>query len=158
MIRRAAALAYLMSLTATAGDVYRSVDAQGHVQYSDTPTPGAELVHAQSLRGAPAPSSAAPVVAQGPAPAATKGSAAKSTTAGTATPATADAQRALHNDLEQVRAEQCQKAQDSYQQAIQARRVYRPGADGEREYLSDDEADQVRLNARLEMEAACKGA
>jgi hypothetical protein len=155
LIRRAAALAYLMSLTATAGDVYRSVDAQGHVQYSDTPTPGSELVHTQNLRGAPAPPSAAPVAAQGTA--AAKPADARSATAGPASPATADAQRALHNDVEQVRAEQCQKAQDSYQQAIQARRVYRPGADGEREYLSDDEADQVRLNARLEMEAACKG-
>jgi hypothetical protein len=156
LIRRAAALAYLMSLTATAGDVYRSVDAQGHVQYSDTPTPGSELVHTQNLRAAPATPSAAPLAAQGSAPAA-KPADAKPATAGPANPATADAQRALHNDLEQVRAEQCQKAQDSYQQAIQARRVYRPGADGEREYLSDDEADQVRLNARLEMEAACKG-
>src|ERR1700690_812809 len=142
-----------MSLTATAGDVYRSVDAQGHVQYSDTPTPGAELVHTQNLRGAPAPPSAAPSAAQ----ATLKPADVKTATAGPASPATADAQRALHNDLEQVHADQCQKAQDSYQQAIQARRVYRPGADGEREYLSDDEADQVRLNARLEMEAACKG-
>jgi uncharacterized protein DUF4124 len=153
LIRRAAALAYLMSLTATAGDVYRSVDAQGHVQYSDTPTPGAELVHTQVPRSASAPPSAN----LGTAPATPKPLDAKTGTASPTNPATADAQRALHNDVEQVRADQCQKAQDSYQQAIQARRVYRPGADGEREYLSDEEADQVRLNARLEMEAACKG-
>ena len=148
MIRRAAAIVYLMSLTATAGDVYRSVDAQGHVQYSDTPTPGAELVHTQNLRGAPAQPAAQPAGKPGDA---------KPGTGASGTPATADAQRAMQSDIEQVRAEQCKKAQDSYQQAIQARRVYRPGADGEREYLSDEEADQVRLNARLEMEAACKG-
>jgi len=148
-MRRAAAIVYLMSLSATAGDVYRSVDSQGHVQYSDTPGPGAELVHAQSLRAPTAPP---------PAPSAAKPATdAKPGTGGPANPAVADAQRAMQNDLEQTRADQCKKATDSYQQAIQARRVYRPGADGEREYLSDDEADQVRLNARLEMETACKG-
>jgi hypothetical protein len=152
LIRRAAAIVYLMSLTATAGDVYRSVDSQGHVQYSDTPSPGAELVHTQTLRGAPA-QPLAPSTAQ---PGAKPGDA-KPAAAGPANPATADAQRALQTDVDQVRADQCRKAQDSYQQAIQARRVYRPGADGEREYLSDEEADQVRLNARLEMETACKG-
>ena len=52
-MRRTAAILYLMSLSATAGDVYRSVDSQGHVQYSDTPVPGAELVHVQSLSAAP---------------------------------------------------------------------------------------------------------
>ena len=62
----------------------------------------------------------------------------------------------MQSDLQQVRADQCKQAQDSYQQAIQARRVYKSGADGERQYLTDEEADQVRLNARLEMEAACK--
>jgi hypothetical protein len=148
LIRRAAAIVYLMSLTAAAGDVYRSVDSQGHVQYSDTPSPGAELVHTQNLRGAPAQPAAQTGAKPGDA---------KPATAGPTNPATADAQRALQTDVEQVRAEQCRKAQDSYQQAIQARRVYKPGADGEREYLSDEEADQVRLNARLEMEAACKG-
>jgi len=147
-MRRAAAIVYLMSLTAGAGDVYRSVDPQGHVQYSDTPTPGAQLVHTQTARGTPAPP---------PAPAATKSADAGAGTASPTSAATADAQHAVQSDLEQVRAEQCRKAQDSYQQSIQARRVYKAGADGEREYLSDDEADQVRLNARLEMEAACKG-
>jgi hypothetical protein len=140
LIRRAAAIVYLMSLTATAGDVYRSVDSQGHVQYSDTPVAGAELVHVQNLHGAPAPPAAKPEAKMA-----------------SAAPANTDARRALQTDLEQVRADQCKKAQDNYQQAIQARRVFRPGADGEREYLSDDEADQVRLNARLEMETACKG-
>src|ERR1039458_7372493 len=62
-MRHAAAIALMMSLpfAAAMADVYRSVDAQGHVQYSDTPTPGAELVHLQKL-GIPsaAPSSAPP--------------------------------------------------------------------------------------------------
>ena len=50
-MRRAAAIAIfgLLPLTAAFADVYRSVDAQGHVQYSDTPMPGAELIHVQKL-------------------------------------------------------------------------------------------------------------
>ena len=50
-MRYAVAVALIMSLpfTAAMADVYRSHDAQGHVQYSDTPTPGAELVHVQKL-------------------------------------------------------------------------------------------------------------
>ena len=45
-MRPAVAIAILAALpfSAALADVYRSVDAQGHVLYSDTPTPGAELV------------------------------------------------------------------------------------------------------------------
>jgi len=63
-MRQAAAVALIMSLLigAAVADVYRSVDAQGHVQYSDTPTPGAELVHMQKfgVAGATTSSSAPP--------------------------------------------------------------------------------------------------
>ena len=45
-MRSAAAIAMLalLPLSVSFADVYRSVDAQGHVLYSDTPSPGAELV------------------------------------------------------------------------------------------------------------------
>src|ERR1700727_58325 len=45
-MRPAVAIAILAALpfSAALADVYRSVDAQGYVLYSDTPTPGAELV------------------------------------------------------------------------------------------------------------------
>ena len=54
-----------------------------------------------------------------------------------------------------TRATQCKAAQDKYQKSVEARRVYRLNKAGEREYLSDTEADQARLNARLEMERSC---
>jgi hypothetical protein len=51
-MRRATAIAILvwLPLAAALADVFKSVDAQGHVQYSDTPTPGAELVRMNSQR------------------------------------------------------------------------------------------------------------
>ena len=63
--------------------------------------------------------------------------------------------QAMQKDLAATHARQCKEAQDKYQKAIEARRVYRMGKDGEREYLSDIEADQMRLNARLELDRAC---
>ncbi len=155
-MRRAAAIVYLMSLTATAGDVYRSVDAQGHVQYSDTPSPGAELVHIQDPRGAP-------VTAATPGPPPTAGTP-PSASAGSK-PADPiheqleqeDAKRSVQNDLADTHAEQCKQARANYQQVIEAHRLYKSGSDGERVYLTDEESDQMRLNARLQMESACKG-
>ena len=65
------------------------------------------------------------------------------------------AARAVQKDTSESRADQCKKAQDAYQASIQARRIYKAGADGGREYLSDADADQVRLTNRTTMEALC---
>jgi hypothetical protein len=154
-MRRAVIAALIMSLpfTAAMADVYRSVDAQGQVHYSDTPTPGAQLVHVQNLgvgatnvaSGASASSSAgSPRTAAAndnlPPPDPVKQQAAK---------------QAVQQDVAQTRADQCKKATTDYNQAVDARRIYKPGANGEREYLSDADADQQRLNLRLAMEAVC---
>jgi hypothetical protein len=40
---------------------------------------------------------------------------------------------------------------------VQARRIYTTGADGERQFLSDDEADKARVAHKIEMDEACKG-
>jgi hypothetical protein len=63
--------------------------------------------------------------------------------------------QAVQKDVSAARAAQCKEAQDKYQKSIEARRIYRMSKDGEREYLSDTEADQMRLNARLEMDKSC---
>jgi hypothetical protein len=148
-MRHAAIAALIMSLpfAAAVADVYRSVDAQGQVHYSDSPSPGAELIHVQKL-----------------------GLSGTSTNVATSGPANANAasnlpppdpvkqqtaKLAVQQDVAQTRADQCKKATTDYNQAVDARRIYKPGADGEREYLSDAEADQQRLNLRLAMEAVC---
>jgi len=152
-MRHYAIAAMIMSLAVSAAraDVYRSVDAQGHVQYSDTPTPGAELVHVQrggdTSSATPAKSNPPPT----PPPVAARAS--------NPTPQdTIDrqvAQRAVQQDLEQTRADQCKKATDDYQASLQARRIYRTGPNGEHEYLTDEETDQQRLNLRQAMQNAC---
>jgi hypothetical protein len=159
-MRRAAAIAILiwLPLSAALADVFRSVDAQGHVQYSDTPTPGAELVRIPGLH---APNRSAPVTTASSNRASNPGSKAA------ASPAQSGDQihqqleqeaaaRAVRNDVAQTRADQCKKATDNYNGSVQARRIYKTGAGGEREFLSDDEADKARVANKLEMETACK--
>jgi len=145
----AIAILALLPLSVALADVYRSVDAQGHVLYSDTPTAGSELVKVtnNSQRYAAQPNTPAP---QKQAPQ----SAPKN--ADSSQQAKDDATRAVQTDLAQTRADQCKKAQDHYQQVIAARRIYSEGADGQRSYQSDAEADQTRVTAKLEMDEVCK--
>jgi hypothetical protein len=149
----AIALIALGPLSSALADVYRSVDAQGHVLYTDTPTPGAQLVRTSGAR--------APMVASTDAPnAAAKPAAAQPAAKDAGVPhdpkAEQAAAQAVQNDVAQTRAEQCKKAQDAYEKAVQARRIYTVGADGERTYLSDEEADQQRVNNKLQMDDLCK--
>jgi uncharacterized protein DUF4124 len=153
-MRRAVAIAVLISLplSAVLADVYRSVDAQGHVQYSDTPSEGAELLHVSGPQRA-LTSQARNV---------TTTASNKSLTPAKSDPqvqeqlAQEDAARAVHNDVAQTRADQCKKAQDAYDKSVQARRIYTTGADGERQYLSDADADAERVKSKLELDSACK--
>ncbi len=150
-MRRVTAIAILIGLplSATQADVYRSVDAQGHVQYSDTPSPGAELIQVSSSRPSSTPASNAPPGNSGFSPTKVNAQIHEQLTK-------EDLAREVHSDVAQTRAEQCQKAQDDYQKQVLARRIYTTGADGQRQYLSDAEADQQRLNTRQQMEDLCK--
>jgi hypothetical protein len=126
--------------TATAGDIYCLNKGK---DCSDRPAPGAEFIRTEVHRPDASPPQPAP---------ATK------VAAGNAAPAQAPAGNtveAYRKDMNQARAEHCKNAQDAYQKALKSRRIYRTNAAGEREYLSDTEADQLRLNARVEMEQSC---
>jgi|SRR3984885_2459633 len=163
-MRRAAAIAILtwLPLSAALADVFRSVDAQGHVLYSDTPTPGAELVH---INGHNAPIRSAPVTTASSNRASSTSSYAPSKPGSTAQSGDQihqqleqeAAARAVQNDVARTRAEQCKKAQDVYNDSVQARRIYKTGPDGSQEFLTDDEAVNMRLANKLEMDTACKG-
>lgn len=165
-MRRAAAIAVLISLPLipALADVYRSVDPQGHVQYSDTPTPGAELIRLHnvppsSLPNQGASTSSVPATAAnasaGATPASIAASAPKSSDPAQAQLAQQAAKQALDKDLAVTRADQCKTATDNYNGAVQARRIYKTGQDGERQYLTDEEADQQRLGLRMAMDNAC---
>jgi hypothetical protein len=132
-----------------AGDIY--CNNQGR-DCSDRPSPGATYVRTANPPSAGRSESS---------PAAGSNGSNGGTTAAAPTEAAAarlgmDAARAAtQKDVAATRAEQCKQAKDKYQKAVEARRVYRLNSAGEREYLSDAEADQARLNARLEMERSC---
>jgi hypothetical protein len=160
-MRRAAAIAILtwLPLSAALADVFRSVDAQGHVQYSDTPTPGSQLVR---ITGLHAPIRSAPVTTASSNRASNPGSKAAASAAQTGDQIHQQleqeaAARAVQNDVARTRADQCKKAQDIYNDSVQARRIYKTGPDGSQEFLTDDEAVKMRLANKLEMETACKG-
>jgi len=152
-MRPAAAIALIAfasaPLCSALADVYRSVDAQGHVLYSDTPTPGAQLVHTTGAQRY--------VASTPPPPSVTNSAPAGKDDAVTHDPkAQRVAAEAVQNDVAQTHADQCKKSQDAYEHAVQARRIYNVGPDGERNYLSDDEADQQRVNLKLQMDELCK--
>jgi hypothetical protein len=147
----------LIPLSAALADVFRSVDAQGHVQYSDTPTPGAELVRISGQRVSVTQTLAAP-------------NAGSSNNAGDKPPSVSPdgdpihqqlereaAARSVQADVAKTHAEQCKKATDNYNASIEAHRIYRAGTDGERVLLSDDEVEKERLANKLAMDTACGG-
>jgi len=133
---------------AGAGDIY--CNNQGR-DCSDRPSPGATFVGSTNST---IPASSEPAAA--PAANGANSIPAPATDAAANARLSQDASRvAVQKDVAATRAEQCKQAKEKYQQSVEARRVYRVNKAGEREYLSDTEADQARLNARLEMERSC---
>jgi hypothetical protein len=63
--------------------------------------------------------------------------------------------KAVAADVDAVREKQCTDAQERYRQLIEGRRLYRVGADGEREYLTSEEIDAARLSAKQEVDTFC---
>jgi len=149
LMAMALALAWLG--TASAAEIYCTT--QQSRDCSDRPTPGSVAVRVTGAQGN--------AVASAPQ---TRAAAATAKTANSGDPvqdqrtqnvAVAKARQNLQKDLADKRSEQCKQAQETYQKSIEARLIYRTGKNGEREYLSDTEADQARLNARLSMDQAC---
>ena len=61
----------------------------------------------------------------------------------------------MDSDVEQTRAKQCADAQDHYKKLIEGRRLYKTGPDGERQYLTSEEIDSERVNAKREVDTVC---
>lgn len=129
------------SRLAAAGEIY--CNNQGR-DCSDRPTPNSVPVHVAN----PPPSAA-----NEPAPGGTP----KPPPVDTISAQLKDqaSRQAVDKDMANRRADDCKQAKEKYEQAITAHRIYKLGKDGEREYLSDAELDQARLNARLQMDRSC---
>ena len=123
--------------------VYKWVDAQGKVQYGDSPPDGvhAEVVEllgthtSRSAAAAPAPSARA---------------ASTSTT-----PGDSSAKQAVDQDVAATREKQCADAQAEYKKLIEGRRLYKTDDSGQKQFLNSDEIDAVRMNAKQEVDALC---
>ena len=133
--------------------VYKWIDAQGKLQYSDRPPDGvhAEVVELLGTHSASTRNAAAP------APARTAETAPK-TAANNATPKDTDIKRAVDQDVEQTKEKQCTDAQERYKKLIEGRRIYKAGPDGERQYMSAQEIDTERLNAKRDIDTICNSA
>ncbi|MCC7461047.1 MAG: hypothetical protein IT480_01155 [Gammaproteobacteria bacterium] len=134
------ALMALLAGSVSAGDIYCLKQGK---DCSDRPSPGAQVIRTQVRRPdaqpeTPAPARPAIVASAAPSPA-----------------AVAATRQVVQQDMDEARAEACKKARERYQQSLTVRRIYRTNKDGEREYLSDAEADQLRMNSKLGMDEAC---
>jgi hypothetical protein len=131
--------------------VYKWTDAQGKVQYGDRPPDG---VHAEVVEGLGGPHTAA---AARP-PSSSANSASGTPTANNATPKDDATKQAVDADVAATREKQCADAQAAYKKLIEGRRIYKTGADGERQYLTSDQIDNERINAKRDIDAICNSA
>ena len=132
--------------------VYKWVDAQGKLQYGDRPPDGVRAVIVEGLgyRGTRSEQARPPVVS----------ASATSSQPARGTPPTKNAgddgiKKAVDDDVAQVKEKQCADAQARYKNLIEGRKLYKAGADGERQYLTSDEIDAERVNARRDVDAIC---
>lgn len=142
--------ALAVSERAHAGDVYKYVDERGATLYTDKPIPGAVLVSTGTQRP---PEAAARSYAANQAVTNSQLNASNQRISDAQTDSRVAANVA--KDLEASRAERCKKARDLYQTSINSQRLYRPAADGKREYLSDAELAQQRIEAAKAVETIC---
>lgn len=147
-MKRIVLCAALLAWSAMASAVvYKWVDAQGKVQYGDRPPDGvhAEVVELLGTHTGRAKAPDAP---------ATPAAAAKSMPGDRSTKETKEA---VDADVAQAKEKQCAEAQDRYQKLIERRRLYKTGAEGERQYLTPEEIDSERLNAKRDVDVICGG-
>jgi hypothetical protein len=126
--------------------VYKWVDAQGKLQYGDRPPDGvhAEVVELLGTHPASARSAPASTAQSAPAPRIA------------AADAKPDAiKQTVDQDVAQTRDKQCTDAQERYKKLIEGRRIYKTGPDGERQYMTSDEIDSERLNAKRDIDTIC---
>ena len=133
----------LIPVGAHAADVYRSVDANGVVTYSDLPTEQSERVTIVASRAG--------------APSASRTQAGREQTDSAAdSPLTAEIPREPTSDeLAADRERNCTYAREKLATYTQSHRLFRNGPDGERVYLSDAELSAARMKAESDVAEWC---
>jgi|SRR5437868_1106668 hypothetical protein len=142
--------AVLTCAIAQAGDVYKYVDERGQTMYTDKPIPGAVRVSTGTQR--PPEVAARSYASQ---------QSSQNSQLANSNQRIASQQNDsriaanVAKDLETTRADRCKKARADYQTTINARRLYRDKPGGEREYLTDAELANMRMEAAKQVEAIC---
>jgi hypothetical protein len=140
----------VMAGPASAGDVYVTVDAQGNRVYTDRP----DRLPANKIGVASAPSDPAEAEARYSDQMQQYEEAQDATDkARTKSAQTAKARELTAED----RAKRCVEARSRYEATMNAIRVYEEGPDGQRRYLSAEEIDTTRANAKQAMDEFCGG-
>ena len=129
---------------ALADQVYRSVDAQGHVTYSDRPTtPSAQKTDVAVQQ---ADQKEAQRLAR-------ENMLLKADDAQRTQKEATESQAKAKQDAEKKRL--CENARNRYNDLKSVNRIYTVNADGTRDYFSDEKADATRQEAQRAMQAAC---
>jgi hypothetical protein len=132
-----------VALPLFAADVYRSIDENGNAVYRDRPD--GELITVTVPRPAtPAPTAS---TSRPQLPAGATGSREITTES--------EPERRRVELTADERAEKCTQARERVQRYNVSHRLYRTGADGEREYLNDAEIDEARARAAADVENSC---
>lgn len=158
MIRKlviALALAGLASVAA-ASTVYKWMDAEGQVHYTDRPPSGADAkLIAVYEKGS--------IEDEGGGDAAAAGDesppAEETTSPGQDEEQAASSQaevNAVNADVARARAENCKKATERYNSYVTSQRLFRTGPNGQRQYLTDAELSSARLSAKKDMDLFCR--
>lgn len=136
----------LVAVAPAHADIYRWVDAQGSVHYSDRWQPGAELVQA-THKGQSDTAAIARLNEQ----------ARLATTNDRIGQQLSQEQQAaiVRKETEQAQAQACKDATERYQRSLMARKIYVQDKPGERRLLDDKEAEEARIRARIEMQDLC---
>lgn len=129
---------------ATADQVYKSVDAQGHVIYSDRPsTTSAQKTEIAVQQADPK-------------------EAERLARERVLLKADDDQRTRKENEANRTKAQQdsekkqrCTNARSRYNYLMSVHRLYEPGNDGSREYYTDAQADAMRAAAKRAMDDAC---
>lgn len=150
LAKAAAAGACFLALgSAATADVYKYVDEQGNVQYTDKPrTLPAERLNVQTRRTDTVAVQARQAEEMERMQAASQ--------AYQQNAQQRAAERGAAEEAAQAQAERCAQARERYERYMTSQRLYEPLPDGERRYLSDAELDAARAAAKTSMDEACK--
>lgn len=147
MLRAITALAIILTAANAVADVYKHTDANGNVQYTDTPqTLPAQRLNVQSQR-------TDTVALNKRLEEENKRNAENAKARQNTTSQAADQKQAQQLSATD-KAERCAKARERYDKYMNSQRLYEE-SNGERRYLSDVELDAARASAKASMDTLC---